>query len=167
MIGKLRLHVWPVLATCLLGLSGCFFRDDDEPDYPALTQEKLVGCWYQPGQEEDCKETCFDADSNFYYLGLDSNIVSHKVGVMEWLGTFGIEGRNNLSLSYRIRQQLPGGSPEDMGTSENLLPRSVDGDTMYSVGERGKYVYMFKSDATHNCGMHWRLFSKPGKWSLE
>jgi hypothetical protein len=160
-----RIRSLILLAYCLLGLSGCFFGDDDAPGYPPLAKEALAGCWFEPGQAEDCRETCFDADSNFYYLGLDSNVISSEVGVLEWLGTFKVEGRNTLSLSFNIRQQSADGAPEDKATSELALSRTVEDDTVYSVGEGGKYAYMSKSDPTHNCGLRWRLFSKPGNWS--
>ena len=167
-------HLIPVLISLwiipLVLFNSCFFEEDNEPSYPKISQDSLVGCWFATKTEPGtCVEICYDQNLNFYrtFNSIDSlNQYSGSPSHAENLGLYKIIGRNTIEISFEARTD-DGRLPWQAGYTQNfavIKGKLNDIELQSATYSLAPYI---RSDSTHHCQPHWQMFAKPSNWGLQ
>ena len=166
----LRIDTRLLLMACLVFCS-CDFINSNDPKYPPVEKEDLVGCWYEtPPTIGNCREQCYSAKGLFYQIGL-TDMGTLGIVFSEDSGSYslypgGAIGGSNLLVKYKwVSSNKP--SEVDSGGG-GLEGHTIIRDTLYSiVGGRNNLIQArIRSDSLHTCRPHWRIFSRPPDWDL-
>ncbi|MBF0432428.1 MAG: hypothetical protein HQK83_14180 [Fibrobacteria bacterium] len=149
-----------LISVILFGFQSCLFDSNDEPDYPALERNELVGCWYKVSSDESCQEDCYDTLGRVYILVVEFGQNSDTI-IQEFYGDYEMDGRNSIHISF-----------ERKSVNHTLDSRTGGYPANYTIIENKLQVlnYPFpvfiRSDSINNCQPHWRLFDQPNNWYL-
>ena len=130
-------------------IGGCIFGNDD-PEFPPLTKEELVGCWYAtpPPLHRNCWEECYSRGGGYF-------LTSKKDVYGEFFGTYKFSG-NTIKILFKSKSSRHN-ETSSAGSSGQY---HIENDTLFLANSQ---VYI-RSDSIHNCKPHFLLFEKPEGW---